>query len=217
MTASRPNEARRGGDTRERILEIAETQFARKGYEGAHLEGIASEVGVRKTALYYYFESKAALYTAVLERMLLAFDRAIAEVLEDRRSPAEQMAALLDAINDLLAVHPNYSQILIRIFVDRIAIDVSKIAPIIERLIFSVLSFYRRGRQEGMFREFSSRHVFQSVLGMAIFHYAAGDFSAMLLDVDDLFAPRSVEWRREQFRDLLLRGVLRSGQESQLD
>ena len=31
-------------------------------------------MGVQKTALYYYFESKAALYEAVLVRMLEAFD-----------------------------------------------------------------------------------------------------------------------------------------------
>jgi TetR/AcrR family transcriptional regulator len=213
VTAPPFNESRRGGDTRERILGIAETHFARKGYEGAHLERIASEVGVRKTALYYYFESKEALYSAVLERMLLAFDRAIADVLESRRRPVEQAAALLDAINDLVAMHRNYSQILIRIFVDRIPIDASRIAPIIERLIISVLRFYRQGRQEGVFRELSSRHVFQSVLGMAVFHYAAGDFSETLFDVDDLFGQASVEWRREEFRELLLRGVLRSGGE----
>lgn len=207
------SEARRGPDTRERILEIAETQFAQKGYEGAHLERIASEVGVRKTALYYYFDSKEALYSAVLERMLLAFDRAIARALETTRSPAEQMAALLDGINDLLAQHSNYSQILVRIFVDRIPIDASKIAPVVERLILSVLHFFQHGRSEGVFRNLSSRHVFQSVLGMAIFHYAAGDVSAMLLDTDDLFTPSNVEWRRAEFRELLLHGLLKARRE----
>jgi TetR/AcrR family transcriptional regulator len=205
------SESRRGPDTRERILEIAETQFAQKGYEGAHLERIATEVGVRKTALYYYFDSKAALYTAVLERMLLAFDGAIADALGTKRCPADQAAALLDAINDMLALHPNYSQILVRIFVDRIPIDASRIAPIIERLIVSVLRFYQKGRQEGVFRDLSSRHVFQSVLGMAIFHYAASELSTTLLDTDDLFTPSNVEWRREEFRELLLRGVLKPG------
>ena len=45
----------RSADTREKMLEVAEARFARRGYDGAHLERIAREVGVRKTALYYYF------------------------------------------------------------------------------------------------------------------------------------------------------------------
>ena len=210
----RVSEVRRGADTRERILEVAETQFAHKGYEGAHLEGIASEVGVRKTALYYYFDSKSELYSEVLERMLLAFDRELSEALGGRRTLEERAGALLDALNDVLAAHPNYSKILVRIFVDRIPIYVSKIAPVLERLIASGLSFYRTGRQQGVFRDLSSRHIFQSVLGMAIFHYAAGDFSETLLGTQDLFAPDSVKWRRDEFRELLLRGVLRSDRES---
>jgi TetR/AcrR family transcriptional regulator len=191
------------------MLQVAETHFARSGYEGAHLERIAVEVGVRKTALYYYFDSKEALYAAVLERMLLDFERVIKPTLEPDRPSVEAAAALLDAINDLLAAQPNYSQIMIRIFVDRIPIDASSIAPIVERLILMVLAFFRRGREEGVFRELSSRHVFQSVLGTAIFHYAAGDFSATLLDVDDLFSEKSSDWRRREFRELLLHGILR--------
>ena len=72
----------RSADTREKMLEVAETRFAQKGYDGAHLESIARDVGVRKTALYYYFESKEALYVAVLERMLTEFDRTVSGVIE---------------------------------------------------------------------------------------------------------------------------------------
>ena len=64
------------------MLEVAEREFARRGYDGAHLQHIASQVGVQKTALYYYFESKAALYEAVLVRMLETFDARVREAVE---------------------------------------------------------------------------------------------------------------------------------------
>jgi TetR/AcrR family transcriptional regulator len=197
----------RSADTREKMLEVAETRFARKGYAGAHLERIAREVGVRKTALYYYFESKDALYVAVLERMLIEFDRAIAGVLESDAPMVEQAIRLSDAINDLLAERPNYSQILIRIFVDRVHLDDVRLAPLIERVVAGVILWHQRGVDEGAFREISSRHFFTSVLGMAIFHYAGGDFTAAVMD-GDIFTRASVAWRRDQFRRLLLPGVL---------
>lgn len=198
----------RTGDTREKMLEVAETRFAVKGYDGAHLESIASEVGVRKTALYYYFDSKEALYTAVLERMLLEFDRTIAAATEADLPAIERATRLSDAINDLLAERPNYSQILIRIFVDRVPVETARLAPILEQVVGRVLRFHQEGVRQGVFRRVSSRHFFTSVLGMAIFHYAGGSITAEILDVDDIFTRSAVAWRRREFKRLLLRGVL---------
>ena len=110
-------------DTRQKILEVAERQFAAKGYSGAHLQSIAKEVGVQKTALYYYFPSKEALYAAVLERMLETLDRVVGLATSRGEPSVETLELLLDDLNDILAENPNYSQILIRIFVDRIEID----------------------------------------------------------------------------------------------
>lgn len=194
--------------TRDKMLEVAERQFAAKGYEGAHLESIAGEVGVRKTALYYYFDSKEALYVAVLERMLVEFESALRVVWEKDLPTLDKAYRLADALNDLLAGHPTYSLILIRIFVDRIPVDSSTITPIIEGIIGGALRFYSQGVEEGVFRRLSARHFFQSALGMAVFHYAGGDYSAAVLGVDDIFARSSVAWRREEFRRMLFEGIL---------
>jgi AcrR family transcriptional regulator len=198
----------RSADTREKMLEVAETRFAQKGYDGAHLESIASEVGVRKTALYYYFESKEALYIAVLERMLTQFEQTISSVFDSAASNAEQAVQLSDAINDLLAEHPNYSQLLIRVFADRVAVDQVRMIPIIERVIGAVIRFHQRGIADGTFRKVSSRHFFTSVLGMAIFHYAGGPWTAAVMGVDDIFTHAAVAWRRKEYRRLLLGGAL---------
>lgn len=195
-------------DTREKLLEVAETLFARGGFAGAPLEAISREVGVRKTALYHYFPSKAALYVAVLERMLDHFDRAIAAALARDLPPRDRLGGLLDGLNDLLAGHPNYSQILIRIFVDDVPVDASAITPKVESIIGRVLRFHRDGVRAGVFRNLSARHFFQSLLGAVVFHYSARNFSAAVLDVDDVFARGAVAWRRDQVRELLTRGVL---------
>jgi TetR/AcrR family transcriptional regulator len=195
-------------DTRQKILQVAERQFAAKGYSGAHLQSIAKEVGVQKTALYYYFPSKEALYAAILERMLEALDRVVALATSRGEPSGETLELLLDDLNTILAENPNYSQILIRIFVDRIEIDASRIGPIVERVINPVLRFYAAGVEKGVFRKLSSRHVFLTVLGAATFHYAAGDTSSDILEIDDIFSPGAVEWRRQEIRQLLTQGMV---------
>ena len=100
--------SRRGIDTRHKILDVAEREFARDGFAGAHLQHIAQQVGVQKTALYYYYASKAALYEAVLVRMLEAFDRTVSKAIGGPESPAIRLERLIDALNDLLSDQSNY-------------------------------------------------------------------------------------------------------------
>jgi TetR/AcrR family transcriptional regulator len=201
---------RRGADTRNKVLDVAEQVFARNGFAGAHLQQIAEQVGVQKTALYYYYPSKAALYESVLVRMLDAFDQAVSNAIDVPESPASRLERLIDALNDLLSEQRNYSQILIRIFVDRVEIEGVTLRPLIERFVGRLLAFYREGVDANAFAKLSSRHLFQSLLGASVFHYATGEFGAQVLGVDDIFTQSAVAWRREEVRRLVLRGVLRS-------
>lgn len=58
-----PAEKRARGElTRLNILMAAETLFAEVGYEAAKLETIAEAVGIKRAAIFYYFESKRELY-----------------------------------------------------------------------------------------------------------------------------------------------------------
>lgn len=55
-----------GQRTRQAILDAALDLFAQKGYFGTSLRDVASLVGVRESALYNYFESKDALFDALI-------------------------------------------------------------------------------------------------------------------------------------------------------
>ena len=55
------------GDTRERILAVANELFTEQGYEGTSLREIADRLGFTKAALYYHFRSKDEILVALLE------------------------------------------------------------------------------------------------------------------------------------------------------
>ena len=65
---SAPERQRDAERTRAEILAVATSEFAEHGYSGARVDVIADKTRTTKRMLYYYFESKAGLYTAVLER-----------------------------------------------------------------------------------------------------------------------------------------------------
>lgn len=197
----------KGAGTREKMLAVAERLFAERGYDGTHLEHIAREVGVRKTALYYYFDSKEALYVSVLEGPVQELTDAVTGILGADLPVRERAERILAVSNELLAERPSYARIVLRIFLDPVPLDASRIAPSIQRLVAAVVAFFEQGVDEGVFRKLSPLHTFQSALGMAIFHYASNAAVSALLEGTEL-GPDGAGWRHEQFRDLLFRGIL---------
>lgn len=57
--------------TRASILEAASEHFAANGFSGARVDKIAETAGINKRMLYYYFESKDALFQSVMEDVFL--------------------------------------------------------------------------------------------------------------------------------------------------
>jgi AcrR family transcriptional regulator len=54
--------------TRTEILDVATSEFARRGFAGARVDEIAARTTTTKRMIYYYFGGKEQLYVAVLER-----------------------------------------------------------------------------------------------------------------------------------------------------
>jgi TetR/AcrR family transcriptional regulator len=63
----------RGERTRARILSAARKEFARSGFAGARIDTIARQAGVRKSLIFYYFESKDGLSRAVSAQRLATY------------------------------------------------------------------------------------------------------------------------------------------------
>ena len=61
-------------DTKERLLEAALVIFARDGYAGTNIKDIAESVGIVKSALYRHFDSKEAIWDAVIDRMIAYYE-----------------------------------------------------------------------------------------------------------------------------------------------
>lgn len=61
--------------SRDAILDAAEAQFARHGFEGASMRAIAEAAGVAQALLHYHFKTKEGLFEAMFSRRSGAINR----------------------------------------------------------------------------------------------------------------------------------------------
>ena len=57
-------------DTKERILETALELFSQNGYAGTNVRELTAALGLVKSSMYKHFESKAAIWNALLDQMI---------------------------------------------------------------------------------------------------------------------------------------------------
>jgi AcrR family transcriptional regulator len=75
---------------REAFVDSAQRLIQAKGYEQMSVQDVLDELGASRGAFYHYFDSKAALLEAVLERMADAVMVTLAPLLADPAVPAVQ-------------------------------------------------------------------------------------------------------------------------------
>ncbi|AXK31583.1 TetR family transcriptional regulator [Streptomyces armeniacus] len=75
-----------GTGTRERILRAAERLFVERGYHATALQEVADRVGITKPALYYHFDSKAAILGSLLDPVTDELEAVLAEAVAQRDS-----------------------------------------------------------------------------------------------------------------------------------
>ena len=81
--------------TRKRILVAAKREFARLGFGGARIDTIAERAKANKRMIYHYFDSKEALFTAVLEDAYLDIRAAERKLELDKIEPRAAIDALV--------------------------------------------------------------------------------------------------------------------------
>jgi AcrR family transcriptional regulator len=83
----------KGRATRDRLVEAGRDAFGARGYEGTSIADILDAAGVAKGALYHHFDTKAALFDAVLDRVVQELAEAATARARRAGGPADGLKA----------------------------------------------------------------------------------------------------------------------------
>lgn len=105
-------------DTRQRLVAAATRLFAERGFFGASIARIASEVGLTKQALLYHFKRKDELYSEVIRRIGERLRTAMAARSVPLGAPQEQFVEMFIGFYEAALDNPDDVKILLREMVD---------------------------------------------------------------------------------------------------
>ncbi|MGJ8528423.1 TetR family transcriptional regulator C-terminal domain-containing protein [Maritalea sp.] len=120
------------------ILQAAEKTFAEYGFKGATTQVIADLAGIPKANLHYYFPTKEALYSQVVQNIFDIWLDA-ADSFEQNMEPADALASYIDKKMEISRQHPNGSKVW--------ANEVMHGAPIIQDYLETTLKEWTLSRE----------------------------------------------------------------------
>jgi AcrR family transcriptional regulator len=205
MTAA-PERQRDADRTRGEILDAATREFAEHGYSGARVDVIATKTRTTKRMLYYYFESKAGLYTAVLERAYAGIREREQQLDVEGLDPAAAIRRLAELTFDHHESHPDFIRLVMIENIHRAEhlAGSESIANLSMPAIEIIGRILQRGRAEGVFRrEADAVDVHMMISSFCIFRVANRHTFGALFG-RDLMAAELREGYRRMLGDMVV-------------
>ena len=161
---------------RRAILEAALEVFSRHGYRGATLDQIATEAGLSKPNLLYYFESKENIHLTLLNQLLETWLDPLV-VLDAEGDPVEEILSYVQRKLDMAQEFPRES----RLFANEILQGAPRLRPDLENdlkpLFDQKCALIQGWVNEGRLPPLDPRHLLFSIWA-ATQHYA--DFETQI-------------------------------------
>jgi AcrR family transcriptional regulator len=128
----------RGDRARERIVAVAETEFAERGFYGASVRELATALGMPTASLLHHYPTKEKIYDAVLANIASELGSVIGDALEGKANTRTKLRRLVIAFIEWTEGHPARSRLLLRELMDnRGRVAAAKrmhLAPVVDRI-----------------------------------------------------------------------------------
>ncbi len=170
-------------DSKETILDAAETLFATRGFTATTIKQIGTRAKVNPALLYYYFGDKQALYRAVLARLIGELAENLGGRLRDARTPEDAIHAVVAAQMEMLGAHPHLARIFVREMVEHRGENAADpISDSMAKVFARLCGIIEQGQRAGLFRkELDARFAAISVVSQVVYVHVARPAVGMLL------------------------------------
>ena len=197
---------------RDRIKQAAAEVFAERGFDGARMQEIADRAGANKAMIYYYFDSKEALFTAIFAENFANLLQLLNSILQvEAVDPKVVIPQLVHLHLDFLHRHPELPKMIIR--------EIQSGNPVIEKLVKASVSRFSGqllALREEMAAAIGNKRIRDvdpvqtvwNLFALHIFVFIVRPILATAFPVEFADSSRMLAQREKAIVDLMLYGLL---------
>jgi len=196
--------------TKAKLLRVATTEFASRGYDGARVESIARNAGVNINLVYHYFGNKQGIYVAALESIYVLIRSHHQDMVLRNLDPETAMSELVRSTFRMFVETPEAIGLLATENIQRARYvqDSQLISGLYNALLEFIRDTLERGVAAGVFRDgVDPVELFVSINAEGYF-YLSNRYTLGFILHQDLMTPERLKAREEHIVAVIL-GFLR--------
>jgi AcrR family transcriptional regulator len=194
--------------TEEKIFEAATEVFVEKGMDGARMQDIATQAGINKALLHYYYRTKEKLFTAVFEMIARKIFKKFAPVFDENLSLEDKIRFFFREHISFLQENPRLPGFILN--------EVNRHPERIKKLLASVdfdnlwLKLYEQHEKE--FKRYkitqsSMPQLMISMAGISVFPFAAKGILEGILGKVNINFNDFMEERKEFAAEFVIKAI----------
>jgi AcrR family transcriptional regulator len=195
--------------TRQEILDIAFEEFAENGLSGGNTDAIAARANITKRLIFYYFNSKEELFTAVLEMAYAKMRTAEQELHLEALEPEAAIRRLAEFTFDFDQANPEYVRLVTieNIHRGRHIRGSKKLREMTRPIVSQIAAVLDRGIRAGAIRPGIDPIELHMSLNALCFFSVANRHTFEAQFATDMSSQKAKAQRRLEIADLLWRYV----------
>jgi len=141
-------------DRRQKILDVALTEFAQNGYSAAKINDIARKAGISIGSLYSYFQSKEDLFLTIVSMTIQLLESALADSTKDGGDVFFVYERILRLIEARAEMYSKYNQVYQSITTQELSFMSQKLSGRIEKIVVKLfVDLINQGKEAHLVNE----------------------------------------------------------------
>jgi TetR/AcrR family transcriptional regulator len=157
------------------IVALALPVFARRGPDAVSIREVAELAGIRKASMYHHFESKNALYEAVMDDAVGRLFELVAAARLDEGDFVDRLDRLGALIIDYLAAHPETARLVTRELIGAGPYLSGRGGEQVQATLGVTAAFLESGMKAGAFRRSHPKHLALSIASLHLLPFAMSE------------------------------------------
>ena len=195
--------------TEQKILDAAKKVFIQKGLDGTRLDEIATEAGINKALLHYYFRSKEKLFETIFDQMVGKIMPDFTVIVASKSPISEKIELFVHRYIDFVTENPQLPLFM----VTELNRNPQRMKEIlshsdnfvkIQQFAFQMVTEMQVGR----IKSFNPLHLILNIISMCIFPVIAKPVLQAILQIEEENLTVILQQRKEEV-SLFLREALR--------
>lgn len=156
--------------TKEEILDVSASLFARHGYEGVSMRDVATAINLTQAALYYHFSDKDQLYIEAVANEFSGKESMLKDLLCCNGTAWERLERFVTGLARIMATDKSFLRLMQWVLLDT---DESRQRILAEQVFKSMfITLHDLARELNPHRD--AHLLAMSIFGLVIFHFQTG-------------------------------------------